>query len=579
MVSRTKSYGMAKVALALVRYGMAKVALALALTTLLAACADDTGKLAVRGRLMGHDGTPLSGAYVSLQGQGDRVRNTTDADGRFSFAVDGPGGHWLWFAGIHHKTLLVPLLVDGPLDIDIRLAAANYLPEFNNVGVIGRFNNYSVEDGVVAMERQPDGTFAAEIATSKDSLYYQLIGVQGEEDPLAGTNADRYIFDRKRPLIGDRSGKYISAIGVTDGRARVTFDPNRLPRSDAEEQVIFADPSGAAARLVEIRRDIDRRTQGLIRAYEAHTEAGGDPAEFKYDWSEDRAALRQQIDSEKNEILRQYLLINMPRPGPAAEDSLLTRRVLEEIPPASPVWSLQWAGPLNTFYTIAGPSASADTMVVVYALRVVDEHTDPVVQSSFLFYLLSRARDEGDAELSNRYYSRLRDEFRDTDYARLAKSLWGPNRNIVVGEPVPKFTIASLHDRRITYTDEALSDHVYLIDFWATWCGPCVAEMKYLHAAYEKYIDRGFRILSVSLDRTRRDVVKFRQTKYPMPWQHAFVDKERHGEVTGTFEIATIPKPILIDRNGIIVAKGVRLRGPNLEETLADLFASDTGRR
>jgi thiol-disulfide isomerase/thioredoxin len=555
-----------------------KTIVALLLVLLLPACAGDSGEPALSGRVTAHDGTPLRGADVSLSGPGDRVRTVTDADGRFSIEVDRPGGHWLWLTGVHHKTVLLPLLIDGPLEVDVQLAAASYASDFRDVRVIGDFNDFSLEEGVVAMQRQPDGTFTAEITTAGDSLFYQLIGVQADDFPIAGTGAARYVFDGDRPLVNGRSGKYISVTGTTGGRARVVFDPQLLPRSVTDERVQFGDPSSTAARLVDMSRDIEARVQRSIRAYREYVDAGGDPGVLDYDWSEDRAALIRQFDAEKIEVLRQYLLLNLTRFGFSAKDSDLADRIVEAVPPDSPVWSLEWAGPLNTFATIATASMSPDSMRA-YATRVVDSHADPLVQSSFLFYLLERARNEGDAELWNRYYLQLQDDFGDTDYARLAKSLFAIERNVVVGKPLPRFEIPSLHDPVITYTDRALIGHVYLIHFWATWCGPCVAELEDLHAAHERYVGRGFRIFSVSLDKRRSDVLSFTGAEWPMPWQHAFVDRHSIAEVTTAFEIASIPKPILIDRSGIIVATGSSLRGPELEETLGELLDSETGPR
>ena len=71
------------------------------------------------------------------------------------------------------------------------------------------------------------------------------------------------------------------------------------------------------------------------------------------------------------------------------------------------------------------------------------------------------------------------------------------------------------------------------------------------------------------LDRSPDDVVKFRATKFNMPWLNAFAEKELNSDLTKRFEIVSIPKPILVDDKGNIIAVEMDLRGTNLENTLA----------
>ncbi|NIO29262.1 MAG: redoxin family protein [Candidatus Latescibacteria bacterium] len=466
--------------------------------------------------MLSFDGQPLKNAYVSLFGQEIRFRQNTDSTSQFSFTVDKHGGYWLWLTGIHHKTLLIPLLVTEPLEFAVRLGAAGYKSDFDSVLVIGEFNDFSDEESAVLMRKQSDGTFIATIRTNSDTLGYQLLGVQKGEHPLAGTHAHRYAFDRERPLLGGKSGKYISVLNVENGAARMVFDPDELPRSEAGAKVMFKNSTCSSARIVSSRQELEKRREPYIEAIEAYRKAGKDLQAFKYDWSADRADLAKQIDAEPNQLVRQYLLLNYFHFGNSEEDSLMARRVFEEIPPASMIWSLEWGSPGNTFFTVAH-IASQPQVAKVYAQQVIEEHADPAVRAPFLFYALSKAHQAGEAELTSRYYTHLMDEHGDTFYARMAKARYGPSRNIITGKPVPEFAVASLGDSTKAYTHRTFRGKVYLIDFWAVWCGPCVAEMKNLHKAYDKYKDKGFTILSLSFDRRLEDVIEFHRKKWPLP--------------------------------------------------------------
>lgn len=141
---------------------------------------------------------------------------------------------------------------------------------------------------------------------------------------------------------------------------------------------------------------------------------------------------------------------------------------------------------------------------------------------------------------------------------------------IAVGAEVPEFTLASLESPEVTHSRSDLSGKVYLIDFWATWCAPCVAELPNLHRAYDAYADRGFEILSVAMNDNREQIARLRETDWAMPWLHAFEPLD--SDVAELFELFGLPMAILVDRNNNIVAIDEDARGEPLQEALALLL-------
>jgi thiol-disulfide isomerase/thioredoxin len=119
------------------------------------------------------------------------------------------------------------------------------------------------------------------------------------------------------------------------------------------------------------------------------------------------------------------------------------------------------------------------------------------------------------------------------------------------------------------FDQKSLAGKVVLVDFWATWCGPCVAEIPNMLEQYEKYHAKGFEVVGISLDEDRKAVEGF-VAENKIPWPIIYAGKGWQDPLAQFYGISGIPQLILIGKDGNVIT--LNARGKKLAEKLAELF-------
>ena len=135
-----------------------------------------------------------------------------------------------------------------------------------------------------------------------------------------------------------------------------------------------------------------------------------------------------------------------------------------------------------------------------------------------------------------------------------------------VGQPFIDFALMTNEDTEVVLSEMIPQNKLTLIDFWASWCGPCRRENPVVKAAYEQYHELGFNVIGISVDQDEEAWLKAVEDDQ-LPWTQV---RDSENKVSEDYMIYYIPSNFLFDQEGNMVAKG--LRGEELKAKLAELL-------
>ncbi len=517
-------------------------------------------QLTISGTITAPDGSTPTLAHVAITPMSAFSMSKPSVEttnGKFRLTVEKAGYYKIWISSPNAKSIKIPTILtekDKSVTLDVALTSIRLVSPLTAalIGVKG--------SNPQPMTPEPDGTFSFVATATADTLAYRLYEVDIDGHSHNGTQSDYFVYDG--------GGDYYSVLRTKpDEQVKIIFDPKKMFQSpeQAMPNVKWDKAHAYLSTLFELQERFDRELANARVAYQKTKAANPDLETFSYDHSAFIKELEtiQNTPSERLEVrqfavLTKFVLLNKPTRADA-------QSLLSLVPVSSPLWGLYSFVVNNAVFFLTQDGLELDRRAQLFT-EFKEKNPDRSVQCEALFSLGRLAR--GNKEKLRSIYNELQTNYVDLPTAKYALMELNPDKAIQVGNPVPDFEIKLLTGETVSRT--SMLGKYYLIDFWAVWCGPCVAEMPKLHEAYEKYKGKkGFEILSLSFDRSPDDIAKFRTAKFNMPWLHAFIENGFDNDLSKRFEVAGIPKPILVDDKGNIIAVEMDLRGTNLDKTLA----------
>lgn len=219
---------------------------------------------------------------------------------------------------------------------------------------------------------------------------------------------------------------------------------------------------------------------------------------------------------------------------------------------------------LIRYYPLA-PSIGKGKLTLGLAYNKTNQHD----KADAIYYDLVN-----NSKSSDRQYAATAQKLLDTNRADRQGALEGladsSSPSNFIGQTAMDFQVKDLNGQPLSL--EQYRGKVVLLDFWATWCPPCIAEMPNVKATYAKYKNRNFEIIGISLDRGKAPLENYIE-KEGIRWPQ-YYDSTR--QVSNMYQVRAIPSTFLIDGDGVI--RKTNLRGSALESAVAQLVQENMAR-
>ena len=192
-----------------------------------------------------------------------------------------------------------------------------------------------------------------------------------------------------------------------------------------------------------------------------------------------------------------------------------------------------------------------------------DEYIKSHGDNFLAHYLLDESKQDYDLEALKEMMAGFTTE---SIYTKDLKDYIAKQERLEVGQPFIDFTLQTADGENVTLSERIGQNKLTMVDFWASWCGPCRHENPVVKAAYEQFHELGFDVIGVSVDQDEAAWLKAVEEDQ-LPWTQV---RDSENKASESYMIYYIPSNFLFDQNGTMVAKG--LRGEDLAAKLSELL-------